>query len=60
MTDLLTLEDIAQLHKCDVRRAREKVVHRPGFPPPVPTSTPRKRLWLRRDVMRFLSGKTAH
>ena len=23
MTDLLTLEDIAQLHKCDVRRARK-------------------------------------
>ncbi len=60
MTDLLTIHDIAELHKCNVRRAREKLVHKPGFPPPVPTSTPRNRLWLRKEVLRYLSGKTAH
>ena len=60
MSDLLTLNEIAEWHRCDSRRARDVIVRQPGFPGPAPTSTPRKRLWLRSEVRAFINRKLAH
>lgn len=57
MNDLLTLEDIAELHRCDVRRARDVIVKMDGHPKPVPCSTPRKRRWLRHEELEFIQRK---
>lgn len=62
-TDLLSLEDIAAIHRCSTRHARDVIVRLPGFPPEAPTSTPRKRFWLRSEVRAFLHrrpSKIAH
>lgn len=53
---LLTLDDIANLHQVSVRLARDVIVRLPGFPAPAPTSTPRRRRWLRRDVLGYING----
>lgn len=58
MNDLLTLEDIAELHRCDVRRARDVIVKMDGHPAPAPGSTPRKKRWLRNEVRAFIHRKT--
>lgn len=57
--DLLTLECIAEMHHCKPRHARDVIVRLPGFPPEAPTSTPRKRLWLRTEVRAFINRKPA-
>ena len=57
--DLLDLNDIAEMHRCSVRHARDVLVKLPGFPAEAPTSTPRKRLWLRAEVKAFISRKPA-
>ncbi len=57
MNDLLTLQDIADMHHCSIRHARDVIVRLPGFPAEAPTSTPRNRLWLRREVRAFLNRK---
>lgn len=57
MSDLMNLEDIAEMHHCSMRHARDVVVKIPGFPEEAPTSTPRNRLWLRGEVMAFVSRK---
>lgn len=54
MNDLLTLQDIATMHHCSQRHARDVLVHLPGFPAEAPTSTPRKRLWVRVEVIDFI------
>ena len=59
MNDLMTLDDIAQMHRCGVRHARDVLVKLPGFPPEAPTSTPRNRLWLRVEVRAFVHRKPA-
>ncbi len=59
MNDLMTLEDIAQMHHCSMRHARDVLVKIPGFPDEAPTSTPRNRLWLRSEVRAFVSRKVA-
>jgi hypothetical protein len=59
MDDLLTLDDLAQMHRCTVRHARDVLVKIPGFPPEAPTSTPRKRLWLRAEIRAFIHRKPA-
>jgi len=51
---LMSLDDIAALHRCDRERARTVIVRRPGFPREVPTSTRKNRLWLRAEVMAYL------
>ena len=43
---LMTLKDIADLHRCSMRHARDVIVKLPGFPDEAPTSTPRRRLWV--------------
>lgn len=52
---LLTLEDIAAMHKCSLRHARDVVVKLPGFPKESPTSTPRNRLWISFEVTEFVT-----
>jgi hypothetical protein len=59
MTDLLTLDCIAEMHHCNQRHARDVIVRLPGFPPEAPTSTPRKRLWLRTEVRAFINRRPA-
>jgi len=59
MNDLLSLDDIAQMHHCTVRHARDTITKLPGFPVEAPTSTPRKRLWLRTEVRAFIHRKPA-
>jgi hypothetical protein len=59
VSDLLTLEDIATMHHCSQRHARDVLVRLPGFPPEAPTSTPRNRLWLRAEVRSFVTRKSA-
>jgi len=57
--DLLDLNDIAEMHRCSVRHARDVLVKLPGFPAEAPTSTPRNRLWLRAEVKAFINRKPA-
>lgn len=57
MNDLMTLADIAEMHRCSSKHARDVLVRLPGFPPEAPTSTPRKRLWLRSEVRAFIHRK---
>ena len=59
MNDLMTLEDIAQMHHCTQRHARDVLVKLPGFPAEAPTSTPRNRLWLRSEVKAYIHRKPA-
>lgn len=54
MNDLMTLDDIAQMHHCSMRHARDVLVKLPGFPEEAPTSTPRNRLWLRSEIQDFI------
>lgn len=54
MTELMTLEHIAEMHHCSLRHARDVVVKLPGFPAEAPTSTPRNRLWLRSEISAFI------
>ena len=59
MTELITLEDIAALHRCTIRHARDVIVRTPGFPPQAPTSTPRNRLWVAAEVRAFVTRRPA-
>lgn len=59
MSDLMTLDDIAQMHHCSMRHARDVLVKLAGFPAEAPTSTPRNRLWLRAEVRAFVHRKPA-
>lgn len=59
MNDLLTLADIAAMHRCSEKHARDVLVRLPGFPREAPTSTPRKRLWLRSEVRAYIHRKPA-
>jgi hypothetical protein len=58
-TDLMNLDDIAEMNRCSVRHARDVIVKLPGFPPEAPTSTPRNRLWIRSEVRAFVHRKPA-
>lgn len=53
-SDLMTLADIAEMHHCTQRHARDVIVKLPGFPEEAPTSTPRKRLWVRSEIRAFI------
>lgn len=54
-SDLITLQDIADMHHCSLRHARDVIVRKPGFPEESPTSTPRNRLWVRAEVRAFVT-----
>ena len=55
--DLLTIQDIADLFRCNYRTARDVKVKLIGFPKPVPGSSPRIPLWLKSEVRAFLHGR---
>lgn len=55
----MTLAEIAEMHHCGQRHARDVLVKLPGFPAEAPTSTPRNRLWLRSEVRAFVHRKPA-
>jgi hypothetical protein len=59
MNDLLTLADIAEMHHCSVRHARDVVIRKHGFPLEAPTSTPKNRLWVRSEVRAFVTRRRA-
>lgn len=54
MSDLMTLADIAEMHRCSLRHARDVLVKLPGFLAEAPTSTPRNRLWLRAEILDYI------
>jgi hypothetical protein len=60
VSDLLTIEDIAQMWKCSPRHARDVLVKMPSFPPPAPGSTARHRVWLAESVRNFARGEPAN
>jgi len=55
--DLMTIEDIAEMHKCTREHARDVIVKLPGFPEQAPTSRPRHQLWIRSEVRAFVTRK---
>lgn len=57
MTLLLTLADIAELCRCSERHARDVIVRAPDFPRESRFSTPRKRTWLRSEVVAYAKRK---
>lgn len=57
--DLMTLQDIADAHRCSVRHARDVIVRTPGFPDEAPTSSPRNRLWITAEVRAFITRQRA-
>lgn len=56
---LMSLADIAEMHRCTERHARDIIVKLPGFPEVAPSSTPRNRLWLRSEVQEFIYRRPA-
>ena len=55
--ELLTIQDIADLFRCNYRTARDVKVKRIGFPKPSQGSSLRIPLWLRSEVRAFIHGK---
>lgn len=55
--DLMDLEEIAALWRVSRDHARDRIVRLPGFPPPIPGSTQKTRLWMRSKVTAFLNGE---
>lgn len=59
MSDLLTLEDIADLWKVPREYAQRYLVKRPEFPDPAPGSTRKRPRWRAEDVRAFIgTGET--
>ena len=57
-TPLLNIEDIATWHKCSRRHACDVIVKPLGFPAEAPTSTPRCRVWVTKEVLAFATKRT--
>ncbi|MAF05932.1 MULTISPECIES: hypothetical protein [unclassified Herbaspirillum] len=55
--DLITIEEIAEMHHCSVRHARDVLVKMPGFPAPGPTSGRKLKVWIRSEVRAFVTRK---
>lgn len=60
MSDLLSLDDIAERWKVTRDYARRYLVKQPEFPEPAPGSTRKKPRWLAQDVEQFLTGTEDH
>lgn len=56
MSDLLTVDDIAELWKVEREYALRYLVKRPEFPDPAPGSTRKRRRWRAEDVQAFIRG----
>ncbi|MFJ9533336.1 hypothetical protein [Herbaspirillum sp. NPDC101396] len=55
--ELMSIDDIAELHKCSRQHARDTIVKIPGFPAEAPTSRPRHKLWVREEVIAFVTRR---
>jgi hypothetical protein len=55
--EMMSLDDIAKMWKCDRTYARNVLVKLEGFPSPAPGSTRKFQRWLRRDVVAFVAGR---
>ena len=53
----MTVDDIAEMHKCTREHARSCIVKLPGFPAEAPTSRPRHKLWVREEVIAFVTRR---
>lgn len=53
-TDLLTLQDIADLYRVKYRFARDQLTKRPDFPKPIPGSSRKKPLWLVDTIQKYI------
>lgn len=60
MSDLMTIDDIAQFWRVTRRQARDRLTKMPGFPPPAPGSTLKHPVWLRSKVRAYARGETAN
>ncbi len=57
--EMMSVEDIAALWKCEREYARDVLVKKPGFPAPAPGSTRKFQRWSKQAVLVFLSGNPA-
>ena len=57
MTELLTLDDIASIWRCNRRHARDVVVKGAGFPETAPGSTTKNPVWLSVEVRAYANRK---
>jgi hypothetical protein len=57
VSDLLTLDDLAELWKVSREYAQRYLVKRPEFPEPAPGSTRKKPRWRSNDVRTFIGGQ---
>lgn len=51
MGDYVDIHGIAAILRRSPKTVRDKLVHKPGFPPPAIVSGPRSRHWLRDEVI---------
>lgn len=57
MNELLTLDDIATMWRCNRRHARDTVVKGSGFPETAPGSTLKNPVWVKVEVRAFAHRK---
>jgi hypothetical protein len=57
MSDVITLEEIAQMHRCSLRHARERLVRIDGFPARIPGRHRQFPLWPRQEVLAFVTRR---
>lgn len=55
--EMMSLEDIAKMWKCDREYARDTLVKLEGFPSMAPGSTRKFQRWRKADVLRFVEGE---
>lgn len=57
MSELMTVDEIAEMWRIPRRQARDRLTKLPGFPRPAPGSTAKHQVWLRSEVRAFARGK---
>lgn len=60
MSDLMTLDEVAEMWRCTRRRARDVITKLDGFPPIAPGASFRRPLWLRSAVLEFVASNVRH
>ncbi len=57
--ELVSVDDIAAMWKCERDYARDVLVKLEGFPAPAPGSTRKFQRWRKTEVLEFISGNPA-
>ncbi len=52
--EMMSVDDIAEMWKCEREYARDVLVKQAGFPEPAPGSTKKFQRWRKSDVLAFL------